>query len=980
MKAVELLSQLRSLDIRLWVEGDRLRYSAPDGVMTPALRAELVAHKAEILTLLHQAKAAFRQAPPPLRPVPRDRDLPLSFAQQRMWVLDRLMPGNAYYNIPSAVRMKGKLEVAAMERSFEEIMRRHEVMRTTFPDVNGEPVQVISPDVSLRLPLVDLSGLSESEREAEARRLAAEEASRPFDLARGPLLRACLLRIGTEDHIFLFTLHHIICDGWSRGILIEEFVTLYKAFTLGQRSPLPDLPLQYADFACWQREWLQGEVLERQISYWKQRLAGSPPALELPTDRPRPAVQTFRGALKPFRLSPELSKALEELSLREGATLFMTLLAAFQTLLYRYSGQEDIIVGSAIANRTHPETERLIGYFVNILVLRTDLSGDPSFRQLLRRVREVTLEAYAHQELPFEKLVGELQLDRDPSRTPLAQVGFALQNVPVSTLELPELSLSPLEEENPTAKFDLTLFMSQHPEYLSGVFEYNTDLFDASTIARMLDHFQRLLEGIVADPDQRLSALPPSPVLSRRAAPKSQKKEFADIYERSNLTKYQLLIWGGQRLYPDTPLYNNIFHFIIPAEVDPVHFQRAFQTLVNSSDALRTVVQEVDGVPQQRVVAELPYTMQYLDFSFASDPRAAARNWARPHLQVPSDLEKRLFDAALIKLSEREYIWHLNLHHIIGDVGSFIYAFRYVSEFYELSLEDRLEERVALPPFQDYIRYEREIRGSPQYLEAAAYWQEKLAEEVEPLTFYGKPALKQTTQTHRVSCDLGLERTAGLKAMAAREEVFTKSLDASLANIFTALLCTYLYRISGNRRLSLGLPYHNRRSKAFRETIGQLIQVLPLRITIAEDETFLSLIKKIADENIKNFRYLEYPVGNSWKQQIYDVEFNYLPAADLKFRQAPVKIEWFFPGHANESLTLQVHDLGLSGKFILEFDFNHDIFSEAERTQAVQHFLRVLDAFLEDYHYPINRADLLLLETQKQKISALDSEVTFDFD
>ena len=444
---------------------------------------------------------------PPMLPLPRDRELPLSFAQERLWFLDQLEPDSPAYNIPAAVRIRGSLNVTALEQSVNDIVRRHKALRTTFATVDGEPVQVIAPAKPLSLVSLDLRALPEDEREAEALRLATEEAQRPFDLAQGPLLRATLLRLGEEEHIALLTMHHIASDGWSMGVLIREVAALYQAFSTGEPSPLPELPIQYADFAVWQRQWLQGEVLEAQLAYWKQQLADIP-VLELPTDRPRPAIQTSRGAHQSLELSQTLTEALKALSRQEGVTLYMTLLAVFKALLHRYTGQDDIVVGSPIANRNRTEIEGLIGFFVNTLVLRTDLSGDPSFRELLGRVREVALGAYAHQDLPFEKLVEELQPERDMSHTPLFQVMFVFQNTPMEVLELPDLTLSPLEIETRIAQFDLALFMEDIEQGLIEVLEYNTDLFDAATIARLLGHFQALLESIVANPDQRLSDLP----------------------------------------------------------------------------------------------------------------------------------------------------------------------------------------------------------------------------------------------------------------------------------------------------------------------------------------------------------------------------------------------------------------------------------------------------------------------------------------
>ena len=445
---------------------------------------------------------------PPILPVPRNGDLALSFAQQRLWFFDQLEPGLSAYNIPAAVRLKGPLNLAALEQSLNEIVKRHESLRTTFGQVDGRPTQVIAPTLTIKLPVVDLRKLPASERETEVRRLVTAEAQRPFDLSQGPLLRGTVLRLGDEEHVGLLTMHHIVSDGWSTGILVRELATLYVAFCAGGSSPLPALPIQYADFAHWQRQWLQGEVLETQIAYWKQQLAGAPALIDLPTDHPRPAVQTFRGAHQSLVLPRHLQEGFKALSRQEGVTQFMTLLAAFKVLLYRYTGQDDLIVGTPIANRNRLETEGLIGFFVNALVLRTDLSGNPGFRELLRRVREVCLGAYGHQDLPFDRLVEELHVKRDLSRNPLFQVMFVLHNASLRTVELPGLTLSPVEGDSETAHFDLTLQIADTEQGLTAAFVYNTDLFEAATIARMLGNFQTLLEAVVADPEQRLSDLP----------------------------------------------------------------------------------------------------------------------------------------------------------------------------------------------------------------------------------------------------------------------------------------------------------------------------------------------------------------------------------------------------------------------------------------------------------------------------------------
>jgi amino acid adenylation domain-containing protein len=446
----------------------------------------------------------------PIRAARRDgeRAFPLSFAQQRLWFIDRLALDGRFYNIPEALRLSGRLDLNALERGFNEVVRRHEPLRTSFTDDGGRPVQIVNDHAPLALEVTDLSGLPEAMREPEAVRLAVEEAHRTFDLARAPLTRAQLLRLGEQEHVLLITTHHIVSDGWSVGVFLRDLSALYAACLRGEPSPLAELPVQYADFAVWQREWLRGEVLEEQLRYWRLRLGGELPALALPTDRPRPAALNYEGADKHFELTEELTARLKTFSRREGVTLFMTLVAAFNALLGRYTGQEDIVIGAPIAGRTRRELEGLVGFFVNTLALRTDLSGRPTFRELLGRVRASTLGAYAHQELPFERLVEELQPERDLSRNPLFQVTLALQNAPLEEFTLPGLRVAAVEIGNDATRFDMEFHLWEGGGVLAGSLIYSTELFDAATVERLLGHFRNLLEGVVADPDTRLHDLP----------------------------------------------------------------------------------------------------------------------------------------------------------------------------------------------------------------------------------------------------------------------------------------------------------------------------------------------------------------------------------------------------------------------------------------------------------------------------------------
>ena len=444
------------------------------------------------------------QTAPPVLPVSRQEPLPLSFAQERMWFLNRFNPGSSAYNMPFAVRLCGHLDVAALERVMKEIIRRHEILRTTFPVENDMPVQRIAPEAVFRLPLDDISAMPEESLEAEALRLAREEASRPFDLSEGPLLRARLLRIKPDEHMLVLTMHHIIFDGWSTGILFQELSALYEAFLNGGPSPLPELHLQYADFAVWQRQWLRGETLDSQLSYWRQQLKGPLPVIELPADYPRPEVQTHRGTYCSLELSRETGKALNALSRRAGVTLFMTILAAFDIMLQKLTGQDDIVVGAPIAGRNSSEIETLIGLFVNTLVLRTDLSGNPPFMELIGRVRGMVLSAYDHQGVPFEKLVEDLQPERHLGHTPLIQVMLNMTNTPLDTIELSGLRAEVISPAELESKFDLTLYVTETDEGILLDLVYNPDLFGRPRMTGMLEQMRFLLEQIVEDPEKTI--------------------------------------------------------------------------------------------------------------------------------------------------------------------------------------------------------------------------------------------------------------------------------------------------------------------------------------------------------------------------------------------------------------------------------------------------------------------------------------------
>ncbi|MBD2253939.1 non-ribosomal peptide synthetase [Nostoc parmelioides] len=506
MTVFEFISSLNNLGIKIWIEDDQLRYRAPQGGMTPNIRQELIKRKKEIFNCLQPAINAKKIALEPILLTERHHHLPLSFSQERMWFLHQLEGESGAYTIAFAVRLEGNLNIKALEQAIGEIVQRHEVLRTRFEIKDNKPVQVIDPKITLALPVVDLKNVEHPWKQVE--HLAIKEACKSFDLANDPVLRVMLWRVSQDEYALLFAIHHIAADGWSKGVFINELSAYYRAIVKGDSVVLPELPVQYADFSLWQRQHLTNQTLEHQLSYWKQQLAGAPPVLELPTDRPRPAIQTFRGGIERFQIDGKLTQQLQKLSQGSGSTLFMTLLAGFVVLLFRYSGQRDLVVGSPIANRNCQEIEGLIGLFVNTLALRFDLSPKKTFNTLLEQVKQVTQDAYENQDLPFEMLIEELHLERSLDRNPLVQVMFALQNAPSNPWDLLNLKVEEMPWELDAVRCDLEVHFWEVPQGLEGICYYSSDLFDGATIARMMKHFQNLLANIVTNLQQSVNQLP----------------------------------------------------------------------------------------------------------------------------------------------------------------------------------------------------------------------------------------------------------------------------------------------------------------------------------------------------------------------------------------------------------------------------------------------------------------------------------------
>lgn len=554
-----LLYKSKELGVQLWSDNGQLRYKGPKEHLSLEFLESLKSKKNEIIQIL-QTFETFRDLDPiPLASRHKEDIHHLSFSQQRLWFLDQFQPGSPFYNIPATVRLSGALNRDALCASLNEVIRRHEALRTTFTAIDGAPTQVIASELIIDLPVIDISDLPTDVRETRSMALVREKAAQPFDLCVGPLLRAHLIRLADEDHLILVCIHHIVSDGWSMGIIVREIAAVYNALTTGRQSPLAPLPIQYVDFAAWQRQWLKGERLERQLQYWKKQLDGAPPLLTLPTDRPRPAAQTFSGSRIHFTIPKDVSARLQTLSARVGTTLFMTLVAAFNVLLHRYSGQTDICVGTPIANRNHADIEGLIGCFMSMLVLRSDLKGNPTFVQLLTRVRETALSAYSHQDLPFEQLIDELKPERSLSHSPWFQVMFTLQNAASEKIDLIGLSLRTISTDLSVSKYDLALQIIEGSDQLFGTLEYNIDLFNRETVERIAQSFDTLLRSITTEPDLPIADLDLIPLSEKRkivvewndtSTPYQTTKAVHELFEEmASRTPDQIaLVFGDQEL------------------------------------------------------------------------------------------------------------------------------------------------------------------------------------------------------------------------------------------------------------------------------------------------------------------------------------------------------------------------------------------------------------------------------------------------
>jgi amino acid adenylation domain-containing protein len=943
-----------------------------------------IASQAEFV---ERAVGGGRHVPtPPLPARPRAATEPLSFAQQRLWFFDQMQPGNPFYNIPVSIHLAGVLDIEALERSFGEIVRRHEALRTTFISAEGQPAQVIGKPRPVRVPVVELSGMAADERERAVRALSEEEAQASFDLAEGPLLRVKLLRLAADEYVMLLTMHHIVSDGWSAGVLVRELTALYSTFSREEEVSLPEPPIQYADFARWQREWLSGEVLDAQLSYWIQKLAGATTVLELPADHPRPPVQSYRGARVEFRLPAKSTRRLKLLSRQSGATLFMTLLAAFDVLLSRHTGREDVLVGVPLANRNRAEIEPLIGFFVNTLVLRADLSGEPTFLELLGRVRESALEAYANQDLPFERLVEELQPERDPSRNPLFQAMFIFENVPQEELHLPGLNLGTVDFNNAVgARTDVDLYLWEASGELNGRFIYNADIFEAETIRRLCERFRFLAESIAQNPAATISnlrmgretELPPITAGhgGAREAPLSYHQErlwFIEQFEAGNV-------------YETSPTYHNLPLILrLSGPVEAGVIEDSLNALVERHAALRTGIITAGDRAFQAVSPRETLKLKVLDLSTRGERPADDRalEVALAEARQPLDLERSLpLRAALLRMGGERAMLVVTLHHALADQRSLRIIGEELAEIYTARRSGRVPRLTEVNlTYADYVAWQRNL-PTEALDDLLLYWKWQLRGGLQALELpedRPRPAIHTYTPT---SCpfSLGEELTERINALArgAGADAFTVVLAA-----FKALLRGY----TRQDEIVVGTSVACRNQPGTENLVGPLSNLLVLRTDVRSSLPFISLLRRVGDTVGRALAHQEMPFDRLVQELKPEKDMSRTALFDVLFRFEEDELPELGFGHAraqmvDTNLGHGKYDLSLSvragrGGFEGTLVYNADIYDGETIDRMVRHFRVMLEAVTSAPERKLGDITLLSEAEEYRQLVAWNSTAT----
>ena len=898
--------------------------------------------------------------------------LPLADAQQQVWALAQMGEevSRAYHESVS-IRMSGPLDIPSLHRAIQSVVDRHASLRSSI-SVDGS-YQVVHPTQRLKVPLVDFSFAGEDRRQAELSKWILEEAREPFDLVSGPLVRASVGRLHATEHVFVVTTHHIITDGASYGVLIKELSDFYSAYVQGRTCELP-APSQVTDYSKALIEDIDPDLIERDRAYWLSQFSDGVPNVELPSDRPRPLNQTYGGDRCTLAIEGDLLRDLKAMGARAGSTLFMTLLAGFNVLIYQLTGQDDIVVGFNAVSTSSLRSRNLIGYRLNPLALRCKAAGDPTFIQYLAAVKIQVLDAYDHQGITARQLNKELMARQGSKQRVAVKIVFNLDQGGTEQ-GFHGLRTEVVSNFTGSAKLDLYLNAIDSGQQLDLDCDYNSDLFNRETIQHWLHHYRQILEGVAADPGRRLSELPV--ILAKRQTARQDSRSLSpsqlgtgdQSYGESNLTRHQLYLWLAQQLNPGLLLrVDNAGLVFITGDLSYDHFQRAAQALIDDSDALRTVVREVDGIPVQSAIQPLKYQVEVLDFSGHPSARDAVKEWATTLSRLPLEPSERVFDLRLARLSDVEHAFYMNLHHLVADAWASGVFVRLLSEYYRMSLEGRLGDRRRPREFSHQVQREKEYLASPRATKAKKYWDDKLEKAIEPLNLYGNGSVGKGHKTERLAWSMGPQVSGELRAATRRAFPSQISGDGSLSNVLAGLLAAYLYRVGGNSFLSIGNAFHNRTWPESDRVIGLFVQSFPMHLTVDREDSFVSLINKVGREQIRDLRHAQYPVGNPQKQA-YEVEFNFVKAPFLaRFADLPVKREWIHSGEGNETLVLHIVE-GEQGDLTCEFDLHLDIFGTAEKETALRHFQLTVMEFLRDACQPVSGLSLISGEEKLQVIS-----------
>lgn len=1000
----EFLSDLRAGGVILSAEGDRLRCNAPKGAVTEEMRKTLTARKPEILEFLRSTSDTF-----PMREGDVADGSPLSRSQQRLWFVSQIDPGNPVYNVAIALSLHGELNRSAMEDSLRALIERHESLRTSFHEQEGRPWSKVAEQIAWKCKMIDLSTLPAPMAAAEARRLALEESRRGFDLTMAPLFRATLFRISNIEHLLLLVIHHIVADGWSLGLIAKDLGAYYAAGVAGQKPALDELPGTYRDYVQWEERDVLRAARE-QLPFWKEQLRGELPILEIPGDRARPEQQTFRGRRIALRIELELAQRINDLCRTTNSTPFMVLLAGFKALLHHYTGLEDILVGSATSNRQRKEFAPIVGFFVNNLVLRTHLGGNPSFSELLQRVRRTAHDAYAHQEIPFDLLVEKLHPKRRSGHSPLVQIFFTFQNLPMEAIELPGVVVEPVQLDPGIARADLSVEIWPDADGYRCDFEFNSDIYDEETMTEMQAHYVQVLKEAIESPDRPIKHLhleytdrmrwnlrrgQQAAQLSRRTpdiehrgegrAKSGSERKLANISPAEHpLSRSQQRLWFLDQLDPGNPVYNISVALRLDGPLVRSALEESLRIILRRHESLRTRFVERDGVPVAVVGDGQNWTPEFVDVSTVpeADQDAAIVQLVSEESQRPYVLDKGpVFRFTLYKKNEHEHIALLGMHHIVSDGWSLGVFSQELGQVYQACVRHEVPSLPPLPvQFRDFVQWERDQQhhASGGDLE---YWRRQLDGELPQLALpvdRPRPPV-QTFRGQRVTADFttGLERR--LNALARRH-------NATFFMVVLAAFGVLLRQFTRQDDILIGTPTAGRLESRFEGLIGFFVNNLVLRTDLSNDPTFAELIGRIRKVALEAFEHqrtpfdrlveLLQPERNLDRSPLFQVMFTLQNAGGAlpqlgDIANSPFEYQGF---RARYDLAVDVYPY--EGHFRCDFEFNTDIFEEATIHRMLRQYLHILELACVDADQPIHKLQLLEEPQRRQLIETWNQTAT----